>query len=182
MLAKLVLVTCLGVATARPRMRGGRELVLYTGGAIALLRNPLNASCTIIIITDSTTTSSEVVKDLQGKSAWEQLQVKATFEVNLEKRNTSITDRLSKLIPLARQVRRLSLCSMVVVVSLDHDFLIAFAEWSLKGRLLVWTTKLVVVSRLTIPQLQDLLPAHWTFSMMNTVFLNMEGDAEQPRY
>ncbi|MPC96941.1 hypothetical protein E2C01_092223 [Portunus trituberculatus] len=71
---------------------------------------------------------------------------------------------------------------MVVVVSLDTDFLITFAEGSLKGRLLVWTTKLVVVTRLTMPQLQVLLPAHWTFSMMNTVFLNTEGDADQPRY
>ncbi|MPC51397.1 hypothetical protein E2C01_045241 [Portunus trituberculatus] len=69
----------------------------------------------------------------------------------------------------------------MVVVSLDHDFLGAFAEWSLKGRLLVWTTKLVVVTRLNIPQLQILLPAHWTFSMMNTVFLNIEGTSEQTR-
>ncbi|XP_063886454.1 ionotropic receptor 21a-like isoform X2 [Scylla paramamosain] len=181
MLVKLVLVTCLGVATARPKMRDGQELVLHTGGAAELMRSPLNASCTTIAVTDSTTTPPDAVKDLLEKSALDQWQVMATFEVNLEKRNTTITDRLSKLIPLARQARQLSWCSMVVVVSLDPDFLIAFAEWSLKGRLLVWTTKLLVVSRLTNTQLQDLLPAHWTFSMMNTVFLNMEGDAEQPR-
>ncbi|XP_063886451.1 uncharacterized protein LOC135114479 [Scylla paramamosain] len=182
MLVKLVLVTCLGVATVSPKMRGGEELVLHTGGAAELMRSPPNASCTTIAITDSTTTPPDVVKDVFGQSALDQWQVMATFEVNLEKRNTTITDRLSKLIPLARQVRQLSWCSMVVVVSLNPDFLIAFAEWSLKGRLLAWTTKLLVVSRLTIPQLQTLLPAHWTFFMMNTVFLNMEGDAEQPRY
>ncbi|XP_045111734.1 uncharacterized protein LOC123504893 [Portunus trituberculatus] len=182
MLAKLVLVTCLGVATARPKMRGGRDMILYTGGAIALLRNPPSDSCTTITITDSTTIPSEFVKDLLGKSAWKQWQMMTTFELNLEKRNISMNDRVKKLISLARQVRLLSWCSRMVVVSLDHDFLGAFAEWSLKGRLLVWTTKLVVVTRLNIPQLQILLPAHWTFSMMNTVFLNIEGTSEQTRF
>ncbi|XP_063886360.1 ionotropic receptor 21a-like [Scylla paramamosain] len=66
---------------------------------------------------------------------------------------------------------------MVVVVSHDPDFLFTFAEQSLKGRLLVWTTKLVVVTRLPILQVQALLSAHWTFSMMNTVFLNIKGEA-----
>ncbi|XP_063886374.1 uncharacterized protein LOC135114401 [Scylla paramamosain] len=104
MLVKLVLVTCLGVATARPKMRGGQELVLHTGGAAELIRSPPNASCTTIAITDSTTTPPDVVKDLFGKSTRDQWQVMATFEVTLEKRNTTITDRLSKLIPLVRQV------------------------------------------------------------------------------
>ncbi|MPC18186.1 hypothetical protein E2C01_011062 [Portunus trituberculatus] len=156
-------------------------MIQQTGVAIALLRNPPSASCTTITITDGTTTSSEIVKDHLGKSAWNQWQVMTTFELDTKKRNISINDGLSKLIPLARQVRLLSWCSMVVVVSLDPDFLVAFAEWSLKGRLLVWTTKLVVVTRLTIPQLQALLSAHWTFSMMNTVFLNIEGESKQPR-
>ncbi|XP_063886439.1 uncharacterized protein LOC135114469 [Scylla paramamosain] len=104
MLVKLVLVTCLGVATVSPKMRGGQELVLHTGGAAELMRSPPNASCTTIAITDSTTTPPDVVKDLLVKSALDQWQVMATFEVNLGKRNTTITDRLSKLIPLARQV------------------------------------------------------------------------------
>ncbi|MPC94634.1 hypothetical protein E2C01_089812 [Portunus trituberculatus] len=62
MLAKLVLVICLGVATARPKMRGGQDMVLHTGRAIALLRNPPSTSCTTITITDGTSTPSETVK------------------------------------------------------------------------------------------------------------------------
>ncbi|MPC18183.1 hypothetical protein E2C01_011059 [Portunus trituberculatus] len=72
------------------------------------------------------------------------------------------------------QVRQVTWCSMAVVVSQEPEFLTAFAEWSLKGRLLVWSTRLVVVTRLLLPQLQALLPTYWTFSMMNTVFLNVE--------
>ena len=78
-------------------------------------------------------------------------------------------------------MRLLSWCTMVLMVSHDPDFLVAFAELSLKGRLLVWATKLVVVTRLTLPDLQALLPDYWTFSMMNTIFFNMEGDTEHPR-
>ena len=65
---------------------------------------------------------------------------------------------------------------MVVVVSDDPAFLTGFAEWSLKGRLLVWATRLVVMTRLPPLQLQVLLPAHWTFAMMNTIFLNTEDN------
>ena len=76
----------------------------------------------------------------------------------------------------------MSWCTVVVVVSHDPAFLVAFAEWSLRGRLLVWATKLVVVTRLALPNVQALLSSYWTFSMMNTVFLNIEGDAEHPWY
>ncbi|XP_045111733.1 uncharacterized protein LOC123504892 [Portunus trituberculatus] len=79
-------------------------------------------------------------------------------------------------------VRLLSFCSMVVVVSQDPDFLFTFAEWSLKGRLLVWATKLVVVTRLPLLKVQDLLPVHWTFSMMNTIFLNIKGEAPDEKF
>ncbi|XP_063886458.1 ionotropic receptor 93a-like [Scylla paramamosain] len=181
MLVKLVLVTCLGVATARPKMRGGKELVLHTGGGAELMENQPSAFCTSIVIMDRTITSSSIVKGLLEKSTWDQRQMLAIFEAKLKDTNSSFTDHASEVITFARHVRQLSWCSIVVVVSYDPDFLVAFAEWSLKGRLLVWTTRLVVVSHLTLPNLQALLPAHWTFSMMNTVFLNMEGDVEQPR-
>ncbi|KAK4302142.1 hypothetical protein Pmani_025761 [Petrolisthes manimaculis] len=71
----------------------------------------------------------------------------------------------------------MSRCSVVVVVSESRTFLATLANWSLKGRLLVWASRLLVVTRLTLPQLHSLLSSHWTFSMMNTVFLNLE----QPR-
>ncbi|KAK3884239.1 hypothetical protein Pcinc_011515 [Petrolisthes cinctipes] len=74
-------------------------------------------------------------------------------------------------------VRQRSWCNVVVVVSESRTFLATLANWSLKGRLLVWATRLLVVTRLTLPHLHSLLSSHWTFSMMNTVFLNLE----QPR-
>lgn len=64
---------------------------------------------------------------------------------------------------------------MVVVVSHDVTFLDAFAEWSLRGRLLVWSVRLVVVTQLDLLQLRTLLPKHWTFAMMNVIFFNVEA-------
>ncbi|XP_069190898.1 uncharacterized protein [Procambarus clarkii] len=46
------------------------------------------------------------------------------------------------------QLRQVSWCVTVVVVSDDLTFLATFAQWSLKGRLLVWSTRLLVVTRL----------------------------------
>ncbi|XP_071526969.1 ionotropic receptor 93a-like [Panulirus ornatus] len=89
---------------------------------------------------------------------------------------------LPRLIGQARQVRLRSWCVSVVVVSHDTAFLTTFAESSLKGRLLVWATRLLVVTSLTLPQLHALLPAHWTFSMMNTIFLNLEDTPSSLRY
>ncbi|KAK8393813.1 hypothetical protein O3P69_006850 [Scylla paramamosain] len=42
-----------------------------------------------------------------------------------------------------------------------------------KGRLMVWETRLLVITRLPLSNLQDLLQNYWTFSMMNTMFLKL---------
>nr|XP_045612753.1 glutamate receptor-like [Procambarus clarkii] len=77
-------------------------------------------------------------------------------------------------------VRQASWCVTVVVVSDDLAFLAAFAHWSLKGRLLVWSTRLLVVTRLHLHHLQGLLSSHWTFSMMNAMVLVLDESSEFP--
>lgn len=71
---------------------------------------------------------------------------------------------------------------MVVVMSHDAVFLDAFAEWSLRGRLLVWSTRLVVVTRLALPQLQAIMLKHWTFAMMNTIVLSIDDTSRKNEY
>ncbi|XP_063875886.1 uncharacterized protein LOC135108651 [Scylla paramamosain] len=68
-------------------------------------------------------------------------------------------------------MRFLSWCLTVVVVSDDPSFLSAFAEVSDRGRLIVWETKLLVVTRLDLLRVEALLQGYWIFSMMNTMFL-----------
>ncbi|XP_045604507.2 probable glutamate receptor, partial [Procambarus clarkii] len=67
-----------------------------------------------------------------------------------------------------QQVWQVSRCATLVVVSDDLVFLSTFAQWSLKGRLLVWSTRLLVVTRLPLHHLQVL---HGLLSITNSMLL-----------
>ncbi|XP_045612759.2 probable glutamate receptor [Procambarus clarkii] len=91
------------------------------------------------------------------------------FEVTADSQGSNITlTQLSLVVSEARQVRQASWCVTVVVVSDDLAFLAAFAQWSLKGRLLVWSTRLLVVTRLHLHYLQGL---HTLLSMTNSMLI-----------
>ncbi|KAG7162367.1 Glutamate receptor ionotropic, delta-1-like 14, partial [Homarus americanus] len=90
--------------------------------------------------------------------------------------------QLSRVVDEARRLRQVSWCVTVVVVSDEPAFLAAFAEWSLKGRLLVWSTRLLVVTRRPLPEVRDLMASHWTFSMMNTMLVILEDALMQPSF
>lgn len=78
------------------------------------------------------------------------------------------------------QLRKLSWCVNVVVLSEDFTFLTTFAESSLQGRLLEWATRLMVVTRLPLQELHQLLKNYWTFSMMNTIVIHAGGAPRGP--
>ncbi|KAK8387950.1 hypothetical protein O3P69_020094 [Scylla paramamosain] len=63
----------------------------------------------------------------------------------------------------------------LLVVSNDPSFLTAFAEASDNGRLLVWETRLLVITRLDMSIVQALLQGLWIFSMMRTMFLKLRN-------
>ena len=69
----------------------------------------------------------------------------------------------------------MSWCALVVVLSDNPTFLSTFAEISDKGRLMVWETRMLVVTRLPMLTIRQLLQDYWTFSMMNTMFLRING-------
>ncbi|XP_069941776.1 glutamate receptor-like [Cherax quadricarinatus] len=90
------------------------------------------------------------------------------FEVKVQAGDANLEEQFSWMISEAKRLRQMSWCVIVVVVSDDTVFLAAFAEWSLKGRLLMWSTRLLVVAHLPLQQLQQL---HGTFSMTNSMLL-----------
>ncbi|XP_045101286.1 glutamate receptor ionotropic, delta-1-like [Portunus trituberculatus] len=63
---------------------------------------------------------------------------------------------------------------VVVVVSDDPVFLAAFAQQAREGRLLVWATRLIVVSRRA---LHSLHPLHQILSLTNSLLLLVDGAA-----
>ncbi|XP_069939228.1 uncharacterized protein [Cherax quadricarinatus] len=70
------------------------------------------------------------------------------------------------------KLRQSSSYTTIIVISDDPAFLSAFVERSLKGRLLVWSTRLLAVTRLPLSQLQLLYTA---FSKMNAMLLIING-------
>lgn len=64
----------------------------------------------------------------------------------------------------------------VVLVSEDPVFLTTFADLALRGRLLVWSTKLLLVTSVALQQLRAFLGAYWVFSMMNTVVVVLQNE------
>ncbi|ROT79299.1 Variant Ionotropic Glutamate Receptor [Penaeus vannamei] len=105
------------------------------------------------------------------------------FEVTRSDLEDNTTEaKASSVIAEARKMRELSWCVNVVVLSDDPAFLASFAESSLRGRLLVWATRLLVVTRLPLQELRRLLASSWTFSMMNAMVINLEERSGQFRY
>lgn len=78
-------------------------------------------------------------------------------------------------------MRLRSWCVKVVVVSDNSGFLAAYAEASDSGRLMVWGTRLLVVTSLDMPRLQGLLKGYWSFSIINSMFVNMQEDERTHR-
>ncbi|XP_047487061.1 ionotropic receptor 21a-like [Penaeus chinensis] len=117
---------------------------------------------------------ARVSQEIMGSRMVEGLVV---LELKFDSKD-NVTDSLFyKTIRKARQVRQRSWVVQVLVVSDDPAFLDAFARWSLRGRLLVWQTRLVVVTRLPKHDLQALLAKHWTLAMMNALVLNLADEA-----
>ncbi|XP_063886358.1 uncharacterized protein LOC135114385 [Scylla paramamosain] len=167
MFTKVMLLPCFLIVLAECSNHEEKAAVGQAVGA--LLSVGAETSCSLIIVTN--TNIDETLKLQELRHVWR--KAVTMLEVEDDNQYTNTTHTLSLMVPVLRQVRRLSQCTLVLVVSHDSKFLAAFAEWSMKGRLLVWATRLMVVTRLALPQLQPLLTAYWTYSMMNAAFLSL---------
>ncbi|XP_069190901.1 probable glutamate receptor [Procambarus clarkii] len=87
--------------------------------------------------------------------------------------NATTETFFSVMFPDIKRLRQRSSYPTVVVISDDLAFLATFVKWSLKGRLLVWSTRLLVVTRLPLHHLHH----HYTaFSKMNAMLLIIHDD------
>ncbi|XP_063875883.1 uncharacterized protein LOC135108648 [Scylla paramamosain] len=135
----------------------------------------VNASiyhCSLVVITDGSTSTHTIFQAL-GSRGRGTTGGEVVFEVARDSHGgTNFTHSLIPQVVLqARRLRLLTWCMAVVVMSDNPTFLSAFAEASDKERLIVWTTKLVVVTSVTMPHLHSLLQDYWIFSRMNTLFI-----------
>ncbi|XP_037782032.1 uncharacterized protein LOC119578535 [Penaeus monodon] len=121
--------------------------------------------CSAILVTDGTVSTPAIYEVLASIPAPWGVGV---YEIILKKDNSTEVEN-SRILSEARKLRMSSWCANVVVLSDDPASLASFAESSLRGRLLVWATRLLVVTRLPLQEIDGVLSTHWTFSMMNTM-------------
>ncbi|KAG7162336.1 Glutamate receptor U1-like 7, partial [Homarus americanus] len=127
-----------------------------------------NHHCSVFLLTDGRASANAIFKVI------EQIRASGVGLFKVDGQDAMIKQtQFSQVIYEARRLRQVSWCVTVVVVSDDPAFLAAFAEWSLKGRLLVWPTRLLVVTRLPLPELHHL---HKLLSMTNSMLLILEKD------
>ncbi|XP_069982157.1 probable glutamate receptor [Penaeus vannamei] len=132
----------------------------------------LDAQCSIFIVTNGNTTATTISKFLRRNASPRGVGV---FEVpgsDYSPRTTGGKE-LQEVIQTARKLRESSWCVNVVVLSDDPAFLASFAESSLRGRLLVWATRLLVVTRLPLQELRQLYQA---LSLTNSALLVLGQD------
>ncbi|XP_053626541.1 probable glutamate receptor [Cherax quadricarinatus] len=109
-------------------------------------------SYSVIFFTDGSTSPSTVfmINDhlkFPGVSFFEVMTI--GLDINKEKNFCMLLDQVKLL-------RQVSSYTTVVVVTDDLTFLAAFLKCSLKGRVLVWSTRLLIITRTRLVDVQDL--------------------------
>ncbi|XP_042210298.1 uncharacterized protein LOC121858137 [Homarus americanus] len=130
----------------------------------------------VFFLTDGSTSASTIFK------LEEELPIPGgvgVFEVVVEGQYIdNINTQLSHVICVIKQLRQMSSHTTIVLISDDPAFLAAFAEWSLKSRLLVWSTRLLAVTHLPLEKLHHLQRA---FSKINAVLAIINDDSTNHR-
>ncbi|XP_063875821.1 uncharacterized protein LOC135108590 [Scylla paramamosain] len=170
----LTLAVALQGATASPLFISAlKEDTLWTAKEILhllLAESPFD-SCSVILITDGAT-DPLFVQQVYGLVS----HGGTLFEVEDARGDTNLTRLfIYQAVAKARWLRLLASYVTVVVVSDNFAFLAAFAEASDNSRLMVWETRLLVVTRLDMTRIQTMLQDYWIFSMMNTMFLQLKN-------
>ncbi|XP_076045749.1 ionotropic receptor 93a-like [Oratosquilla oratoria] len=126
--------------------------------------------CSALVYTDGKTSPAAMKKFLEVTSIFRGTTV-MELELPMHTKNTSLPN-LSDIIRKGRKVRLSAWCLIVLVMSEDTYFLEWLAKAIEKGRFLLWTNRMVVLSRIQRTELLRLLSGPWTYSMMSTVFVN----------
>nr|XP_053641795.1 glutamate receptor ionotropic, delta-1-like [Cherax quadricarinatus] len=135
----------------------------------ALLSVVQQQNCSVILVTDSS------ISTLASLELWSSWGV-AVFMVAESDHDSNVTQaQLCLVVDQARRLRQVSWCVTVVLVSDSAQFLASFTECSRQGRLLVWSTRLLAVTSLSLQQLHQL---HDFFSMSNAMLLILQKTSE----
>nr|XP_053636404.1 glutamate receptor ionotropic, kainate 1-like [Cherax quadricarinatus] len=152
------------------------EAWLVTQVVEAVLTSTQHGSYSVIFITDGGTSPSTIFMIIDhlrfpgGAVLFEAVTNASDF--------TQSDKHLSLLIDNAKLLRKLSSYTTIVVISDEATFLAAFVKWSAKGRLMVWSTRLLILTHSRLMELQDL---HTTLSNLNSMLVIINDDTTNIR-
>nr|XP_053636406.1 uncharacterized protein LOC128691600 [Cherax quadricarinatus] len=152
------------------------EAWLVTQVVEAVLTSTQHGSYSVIFITDGTTSPSTVfmITDHLRFPGGVGL-----FEAVINGSHFNLWDEhLSLLFDNVKMLRKLSSHITIVVISDEATFLAAFVKWSVKGRLMVWSTRLLILTHSRLMELQDL---HTTLSNLNSMLVIINDDTANIR-
>ncbi|XP_069945071.1 probable glutamate receptor [Cherax quadricarinatus] len=152
------------------------EAWLVTQVVEAVLTSTQHGSYSVIFITDGATSPSTIfmLQDhLRSPGGV------GFFEAGINGSDFSQRDEhLSLLVDNVKMLRKLSSYTTIVVISDEATFLAAFVKWSVKGRLMVWSTRLLILTHSRLMELQDL---HTTLSNLNSMLVIINDDTTNIR-
>ncbi|XP_069945070.1 probable glutamate receptor [Cherax quadricarinatus] len=152
------------------------EAWLVTQVVEAVLTSTQHGSYSVIFITDGTTSLSTIFMIIDhlrfsgGVGVFE--AVANCSDLN------NWEEHLSLLVDSVKLLRKLSSYTTIVVISDEATFLAAFVKWSVKGRLMVWSTRLLILTHSRLMELQDL---HTTLSNLNSMLVIINDDTANIR-
>nr|XP_053636397.1 uncharacterized protein LOC128691588 [Cherax quadricarinatus] len=146
------------------------EAWLVTQVVEAVLTSTQHGSYSVIFITDGTTSPSTIFMIIDhlrfpGGAGF--------FEAVINGSDFKQDNHLSLLVDNVKMLRKLSSYTTIVVISDEATFLAAFVKWSVKGRLMVWSTRLLILTHSRLMELQDL---HTTLSNFNSMLVIINND------
>ncbi|XP_066984775.1 uncharacterized protein [Macrobrachium rosenbergii] len=135
---------------------------------ISLLKDSWVFSCSLILLTDGTTSSgtvSQVFQNISDKYVPAHIEIERSSEIN------STLYKVSPAVEIALKIKLSSMCLTLVVVSDDRDFLNDVIRTSFYEGLLPKPTRSMIVTRV---QLAGLRLAQETLSLTDTIVLNLD--------
>ncbi|XP_076058553.1 ionotropic receptor 93a-like [Oratosquilla oratoria] len=188
-------VRYMDLGTVTSNVDTGLEAEGAADALVATLSQTLRESsqpnlCSIMLISDSTvphTTLRKIIAKAEQPRGYSvvELELPEFSDGNVTEETMDIPDVITdarkfntEVVLQHLQVRLASWCLTVGVVTEDLRFLEWLARAIQKGRLLVWTTSMVVLSRIQHSELLRLLRGPWTYSMMRTVFVNQPPEID----
>ncbi|XP_071533861.1 uncharacterized protein [Panulirus ornatus] len=146
------------------------------GGAVEALLDAVSyPRCSVILLTAGYTSSITNFKMALLRAPGGVV----VYEAATEGQDGNVTNvQVSQDVEELLRVRRFVWCVTVVVMSDNPAFLASFTKWAFQGGLMVRSAKLLVVTRLPLPELQHL---QGSLSMMNAMILTVDDTTESER-